>query len=488
MKFARIPIASTLVSCSLSSVQTGHTPAAYVANSGKGNSAMIPVSRMKQMIFAVCMMAFMCTGLAQAQSPPTIVKSFSAATVGLNSSVTLTFTITNPNGATDLTGVSFNDNLPAGLIIANPDSLTGTCDPGVITPAVTSINLVGGTILAGSSCTFSVDVLAVSVGTQVNTTDPVTSNEGGTGNTATATVTVETADLTITKTHTGNFVRPQTGATYTITVSNAGIVDTNSLITVDDNLPAGLTATDLSGLNWNCTLSPLQCSRGDVLFAGTSFEPITLTVNVAPNAASSVTNTATVSGGTETNTANNSASDVTQIDAALLMSAQTVNLTVAAGNTVTTTLNVNYNGSLGAVTFACSGLPAASTCSFNPASVTAAGVTPVTLSIATTARSSAFSLPNGVSPQITLLLGLMGLAALALALARTKNPKLRLATASAGLALLLLAGCGVSNNTPSPTPGSKGLGTPAGTSAVIVTASSASGGATATSTVNLTVQ
>lgn len=457
---------------------------------------MTPANRTKQTIFAVLLAAFTWTGLAQAQSPPTITKSFSAATVGLNDSVTLTFTLTNPNPATDLTGVSFNDNMPSGLIIANPDSLTGTCDPGVITPSVNNINLVGGTILAGSSCTFSIDVLAVSAGTQVNTTDLVTSNEGGTGNTATATVSVETADLTITKTHTGNFVRPQTGATYTITVSNAGIVDTTSLITVNDNLPAGFTATDFSGLNWNCTLSPLQCTRGDVLFAGTSFEPITLTVNVAANAASSVTNTATVSGGTETNTANNSASDVTQIDAALQISAQAASLTVAAGNTTSTTLNVNYNGSLGAVTFGCSGLPAASTCTFNPASVSAAGTTPVTLTIATTVRSSAIPQLNGVPPQFTLLLGVLGLTALVLALGRSKNSKtrkMRLAAASAALVLLLMAGCGGSKTTtatptPTPTPVPQGGGTPAGTSAVTVTASSASGGATANSTINLTVQ
>jgi uncharacterized repeat protein (TIGR01451 family) len=462
------------------------------------SSIQIAVSHGKVWIFRLCMTALLCTGLAQAQSPPTIVKSFSAATVGLNGSATLTFTITNPNPATDLTNVSVNDNLPAGLIIANPDSLVldpvqGACDPtgttGTITPQINSINLIGGQIPANATCTFSVDVLAISAGTQGNTTDPITSTEGGTGGTATATLDVVVPDLTITMSHSGNFIRPQTGATYTITVSNSG-ADTSALITVNDNLPAGLTATDLSGTNWNCTLSPLQCTRGDVLFAGTSFEPITLTVNVAPNAASSVTNTATVSGGAETNTANDTASDVTQIDAALLMSSQTASLTVAAGNTTSTTLNVNYNGSLGAITFACSGLPAASTCSFNPASVTAAGATPVTLTIATTARSTAVPQPNGVPPQFILLLGILGFAALALALSRSRNSKIRLATASAGLALLLLAGCGVSNNTPAPTPtpGPKGLGTPAGTSAVIVTASSASGGATATSTVNLTVQ
>lgn len=457
---------------------------------------MKPASRTTQTVFVILLATFAWTGIAQAQSPPTISKAFSAASVPLNASATLTFTITNPNPATALTNVSVNDNLPAGLIIANPDSLVldpvlGACDStgttGTITPQTNSINLIGGQIPANATCTFSVDVLAISAGTQVNTTDPITSTEGGTGGTATAALDVVVPDLTITMSHTGNFIRPQTGATYTITVSNSG-ADTSALITVNDTLPAGLTATDLSGTNWNCTLSPLQCTRGDVLFAGTSFEPITLTVNVAASAASSVTNTATVSGGGESNTANDSASDVTQIDAALQMSTQTANLTVVAGNTTSTTLNVNYNGSLGAVTFACSGLPAASSCAFNPPSVTAAGTTPVTLTISTTARSSAIPQPNGVPPQFTLLLGVLGLAALALA--RTKNPKMRLATASAGLALLLLAGCGVSNNTPSPTPtpGPKGIGTPAGTSAVIVTATSASQGATATSTVNLTVQ
>jgi uncharacterized repeat protein (TIGR01451 family) len=445
------------------------------------------------MIFAVLLTAFTWTGLAQAQSPPTLTKAFSSPTVGVNGSVTLTFTLTNPNPATDLTGVSFSDDMPAGLLIANPDSLGGTCDTSVVTLSPTNISMVGTVLLANSSCTLSIDVLATATGDQVNTTGAITSVEGGTGGTATATITVVVPDLTIVMSHTGNFVRPQSGATYTITVSNSGGADTSALMTINDTLPAGLTATDLSGTNWNCTLSPLQCTRGDVLFAGTSFEPITLTLNVAPNAASSVTNTATVSGGAELNTANDSVSDPTQIDAALLMSAQAANLTLAAGNATTTTLNVNYNGSLGAVTFACSGLPAASTCTFNPASITAAGATPVTLTIGTTVRSTAFPQPNGVPPQFTLLLGLMGLTALALALSRSENSKtrkMRLTTASAGLALLLLVGCGVNNNTPSPTPtpGPKGLGTPAGTSAVIVTANSASGGATASITVNLTVQ
>jgi uncharacterized repeat protein (TIGR01451 family) len=357
----------------------------------------------------------------------------------------------------------------------------------VITTAPNNINLVGATILASSSCTFSVDVLAIATGNQVNTTDPVTSNEGGTGGTATASVAVITPDLTITSTHTGNFTRPQTGATYTLTVTNSGAVDTIALITVSDTLPTGLTTTAIDGLNWICTLSPLGCTRGDTLLAGTSFEPITITVNVGNSAATSVTNTATVSGGGETDTSNDTASDPTQIDAVLQMAAQTSSLTVVAGNSGSATLNVNYAGGLGAITFACSGLPAASTCSFNPTSVSATGTTPVTISIGTTARSAAVLPPGpqGMPPIFTALLALIGLAAMVFALTRSRSGKMRLATGLAGMALLVVSGCGSDSK---PTGGGGPTGTPAGTSAVTVTATSASGGATATSTINLTVQ
>ncbi|HEY6894114.1 MAG TPA: Ig-like domain-containing protein, partial [Rhodanobacteraceae bacterium] len=122
------------------------------------------------------------------------------------------------------------------------------------------------------------------------------------------------SDLTITKSHTGNFTQGQTGATYTLSVHNVGGAPTNGLVTVTDTLPASLTATSISGgVTWNCTLSPLQCTRSDVLFDGLSYPPITVTVDVAAGAPASVTNTAAVSGGGETNTGNDLANDPTTI-------------------------------------------------------------------------------------------------------------------------------------------------------------------------------
>lgn len=425
------------------------------------------------------LLAALGTAMAVVVSPPSITKSFSAATAPLNTSVTLTFTISNPNGATDLTGVSFNDTFPAGLIIANPDSLTGTCDPGVITPAVTSISLVGGTILAGSSCTFSVDVLAIAGGTQINTTDPVTSNEGGTGNTATATVDVVLPDLTVAKSHSGNFTRGQLGATYTITVTNSGGATTNAPVTVTDTLPAGLNATAISGPGWSCaTLT--SCSRADALDPGLSFPDITLTVSVNFNASATVTNTVTVSGGSEANTSNDTATDpTTTVPSAappLQLSSEVANLQVIAGGTTSTVLDIKSSPGVGAITFACSGLPAGAACSFNPASVNAL-TAQVTMSISTAGRSSAIPPPGGVGmpPVYYTMLFLLGLTAACFGLVNKRRA--RLAVCLGGLALLLaLAGCGSETV----------KGTPEGVSTVTVTATSANG-ASGTTTVNLTV-
>ena len=125
-------------------------------------------------------------------------------------------------------------------------------------------------------------------------------------------------DLAVTKTHVGNFGQGDTGDTYTILVTNVGNTASSGTVTVSDSLPAGLTATAISGTGWTVNLSTLTCTRSDALNVGAAYPPITVTVNVSPSAPASVTNTATVSGGGESNPANNTASDPTTINAAML--------------------------------------------------------------------------------------------------------------------------------------------------------------------------
>jgi uncharacterized repeat protein (TIGR01451 family) len=150
------------------------------------------------------------------------------------------------------------------------------------------------------------------------------------------------ADLTLSKSHVGNFVQGQTGAIYTLTVANSGGTATSGAVTVVDALPTGLTPTSMAGANWNCALATLTCTRSDALAAGASYPPITLTVNVANTAPASVTNIATVSGGGETNTGNDTASDVTTIVPLGVTSIKLVQRNVNGNEAATTSMSVAF--------------------------------------------------------------------------------------------------------------------------------------------------
>ena len=133
-------------------------------------------------------------------------------------------------------------------------------------------------------------------------------------------------DLTISKSHVGNFTQGQIGAQFTITVTNSGTPSTIGVVTLTDTVPAGLTPTAASGAGWTCTVAgaTVTCTRSDALAPGASYPPVTITVNVATNAPASVANTATISGGGDVNTANNTATDV----ATILPASQTEDLAV----------------------------------------------------------------------------------------------------------------------------------------------------------------
>lgn len=122
--------------------------------------------------------------------------------------------------------------------------------------------------------------------------------------------------LSLTKTHAGNFTQGQTGAAYSLVVTNIGSKATDgTAITVTDTLPTGLTATAITSTDplWVCTLGTLSCTRTDVLASGKSYPAITVTVNVAANAPGLLTNTATVTGGGNKDNVDNTAQDVTTV-------------------------------------------------------------------------------------------------------------------------------------------------------------------------------
>ena len=121
-------------------------------------------------------------------------------------------------------------------------------------------------------------------------------------------------DLTLTKTHPAGFAQGQVGAQYTILVKNVGAGPTTGVpVTVTDTLPPSMTATAMSGAGWTCTLATLTCTSTAIVAGGANFNPITLTVTIAPNAPANVLNSAVLTGGGDANGANNFVDDPTTI-------------------------------------------------------------------------------------------------------------------------------------------------------------------------------
>ena len=119
-------------------------------------------------------------------------------------------------------------------------------------------------------------------------------------------------DMTIGMTSTGSFAPGGTGS-FTMTVQNVGDAPGSGSVSVTDSLPAGLTASALTGTGWTCTLATATCTRSDLLSNGSSYPVITLTVNVAATGSGSLTNIATVFGGGESLTANDTATAIVNV-------------------------------------------------------------------------------------------------------------------------------------------------------------------------------
>jgi len=157
-----------------------------------------------------------------------------------------------------------------------------------------------------------------------------------------------TPDMTLGKSHVGNFTRGLT-ASYTIPVSNLSpFGPTSGTVTVNDTLPVGLIPTSASGTGWTCSVTSqtVSCTDSTVLAANSSYPSITINANVAQTAPATETNTAVVGGGGEVNLANDTATDVANVvsSADLSVTNTAVPNPVAAGSNITYTQVVTNNG------------------------------------------------------------------------------------------------------------------------------------------------
>lgn len=248
----------------------------------------------------------------------TMVDGTSTYTVG--GTITYTITASHMGGTTNVNGATVTDNFPASLI-----NITWTCTGagGGTCPANGTGNLnIPVNLPVGSSVTFVVNasvspaatsdlVNTATVTVPVGITDPSLAN-----NTATDTNTpVFNTDLRITKTDGAASYTPGSPVTYTIAVTNAGPANATGA-TVTDTFPAIITSA-----SWTCaSTGGASCTpNGSGNLTDTVNIPAggsltyTVTAGTNPAATTDLVNTASVSapgGYTETNPADNSATDV----------------------------------------------------------------------------------------------------------------------------------------------------------------------------------
>jgi hypothetical protein len=174
-----------------------------------------------------------------------------------------------------------------------------------------------------------------------------------------------------------------------------------------------------------------------------------------------------------------------------MVSVSPASVAVTAGQSATYTVTVSPQGCSfdNAVSLSCSGLPALTSCTFSPSSVTP-GANPVTSTLTVSTRAPmAFLAPPvgpGEVPLYAVWLGLPGLALLGVCIVGQESKNRKIAFLILLLAVLaLLAACGGGDGTrPSPPPPRPG--TPTGTHTITITGTS--GSLERTTTATLVVQ
>ncbi|MEP7289450.1 MAG: hypothetical protein ABI947_27180, partial [Chloroflexota bacterium] len=292
--------------------------------------------------------------------PPTAAKSFTPASIPLNGTSVMKFTLTNPaaNTAT-LTGIGITDNLPAGVVIGTPPNVVGNCNGGVVTAVAggTTVSLTGGSLVANTNCVISVNVTAAAQGAYVNTTGAVTSTNGGTGNTATATLTV-VAPPVVAKAFAPATMAAGDKSVLTLTFTNpAGNTVAETGMALTDNLPLGLKIASPNGLVSTCggTATAAVGSASVSLSGSTLAANATCTVKVnvtSPTAGTymNVTQTVTSTNGGTGNTATDTLTITGTIQPPSIVKAFTPNSIPAGGSSSMTFVITNPAGNAFALT------------------------------------------------------------------------------------------------------------------------------------------
>ncbi|MCP4663082.1 MAG: IPTL-CTERM sorting domain-containing protein [bacterium] len=219
---------------------------------------------------------------------PGFTKSFAPSSVPLGGRSTLTFTIDNTANAAPVVNLDFTDNLPLGMVIADPASastdcisvglpdttLTATPGTSVITLNADGAGFPGFEVLpAGATCTVTVDVTATGGGMLDNVSGELLASFVSSGK-ASATLDVTVTPIALVKSFTDDPVPPGGTVNLELTVLNFDRFDPATGIAFTDDLGAALAGLTYSGLLANdCGGSVAGVGTTVITFTGGTVGP-----------------------------------------------------------------------------------------------------------------------------------------------------------------------------------------------------------------------
>lgn len=246
---------------------------------------------------------------------PQLDKQFVPDVINPGQTSDVVFTVTNTSDFAAKHGWSFADTLPAGVVVASPETTSTTCGAGTTVSAPAGgdrISVTNGDLPASTAavdggdpyCQVVVRVTAARDGTYVNRSGDV--SLVGLNPPADATLRVGSADLSIQKTTRPRMAVAGELVRFHLRVVNHGPLAAHDVV-VSDPLPAGLTFVRGSA---GCALSggTVQCSLASLAAgASTAFRVV---ARVSPKSHDGFVNTATVSAPTPDPDLSNNSSTV----------------------------------------------------------------------------------------------------------------------------------------------------------------------------------
>jgi uncharacterized repeat protein (TIGR01451 family) len=227
---------------------------------------------------------------------PGFSKSFAPNPIDQDGTSTLTFIIDNTTSTNDATSLNVTDNLPAEVMIADPPNASTDCTGGTLTVEAgeSIITYSGGTVLAGETCTLTVDVTSSTVGLHVNTTGDLTSSLG-VSDPASATLTVNPPPV-FRKSFVPDPIVVGGTSTLTFTIDNAASTAAATRLAFSDSLPAGVLIATPANAATTCTGGTLDAPAGtpDLTYSGGTVAAgasCTLTVDVTGTTVGQAVNT-----------------------------------------------------------------------------------------------------------------------------------------------------------------------------------------------------